>query len=279
MKLTSKKPVSFQGERGAFSEAAVFHLFGNSAETKPTPSFQDVFEEVKNGKCEYGVVPVENTLGGIVYQVWDLLNEYELNIIGETTIKIEHCLISNPSTKLTDIKKVYAHYQAALQCNNFLGKHKDWVVENAYDTAGSAKIVKSILGKEKMTTAAIASERAANIFEMKILKKNIQDSNRNYTRFIVISKEPRSNTGNKFTSVLSIKHKHGTLLEILKIADKHKINLTSIHSRPNKDRPFQYNFFLEGVFSKNSISNFFSEMKKKCEIFKPLGIYKSNLRI
>jgi len=277
MRLNSEKSVAFQGEHGAFSEMAVFGIFGKSATTKPSLYFQDVFEEVKNGECEYGVVPVENTLGGIVYQVWDLLNEYELNIIGETTIKIEHCLISNPNIKLTDIKKVYAHYQAALQCSNFLNKHKDWTVENAYDTAGSVKIVKNILGEEKFTGAAIASERAANIFEMKILKKNIQDSNENYTRFVIISKKPHSNTGNKFTSVLSIKHEPGALLEILKITNKHKINLTSIHSRPNKNKAFQYNFFLEGIFNKN-ISKFFSEIRKKCEIFKPLGIYKSNLK-
>lgn len=276
MKLNSKKPVAFQGEHGAFSEVAVFDLFNKSIKAEPSQSFQDVFEKVKSGKCEYGVVPVENTLGGIVYQVWDLLNEHGLNIIAETKIKIEHCLIANPDTKITDIKKVYAHYQAVLQCDNFLKQHRDWIIENAYDTAGSVKIIKNIADKEKFEVSAIASKGAAKIFGMEILKENIQDSNENYTRFIIISKK-QVKVGNKFTSVLSIKHEPGSLLEILKIVEKYKINLTSINSRPNKNKPFQYNFFLEGVF-KGNIDRFFYEIKKKCDIFKILGIYNTNLK-
>ncbi len=270
MKLNSKKPVAFQGEHGAFSEVAVFGLFKEKVKAEPSQSFVEVFEKVKAGKCEYGVVPVENSLGGIVYQVWDMLNEYKLSIIGETKIKIEHCLIVNPGTKLADIKKVLAHYQAALQCENFLRKHKNWTVENAYDTAGSVKMIK---GKPEM--AAIASARAAEIYDMEIMKKGIQDSRENYTRFLVICRKP-AEAGNKFTCVMSIKHQPGSLLEILKIVEKYKINLTSIHSRPNKSKPFQYNFFLEGIF-KDSLNKFLSEIKKKCETFKLLGIYKSNL--
>lgn len=275
MKLNSKKSVAFQGEHGAFSETAVFDLFNKTTKTEPSQSFQDVFDKVKSGECEYGVVPVENTLGGIVYQVWDLLNERELSVVAEAKIKIEHCLIVNPGTKITDIKKVYAHYQAALQCDNFLKKHRDWIIENAYDTAGSVKIIKNLSGKEKFEVAAIASGRAAKILGMDILKKDIQDSSENYTRFITIGRKPIK-VGNKFTSVLSIKHKPGSLLEILKIVEKYKINLTSIHSRPNKSKPFQYNFFLEGIF-KTPVDKFFGEIKKKCDIFKVLGIYNTNL--
>jgi len=275
MKLGSKKSVAFQGEHGAFSEMAVFDLFDKTAVAEPSQSFQDVFEKVKSGKCEYGVVPVENTLGGIVYQVWDLLNEYKLYITAETKIKIEHCLIVNPSTKLIDIKKIYAHYQPILQCENFLRKHKNWIIENAYDTAGSVKIIKEMKGSEKFEAAAIASVRAAEIYKMQILKKGIQDFKENYTRFIVISRKP-AEALNKFTCMLAIKHKPGSLLEILKVVEKYKINLTSIHSRPNKGKPFQYNFFLEGIFLK-PIDKFLSEIKKLSETFKLLGLYSSNL--
>jgi len=275
MRLESKKPVAFQGEHGAFSEVAVFNLFDQKVKAEPSQSFEDVFEKVKKGKCEYGVVPVENTLGGMVYQVWDCLNQYDLNLIAETKTQIKHCLIVNPGTKITDIKKVYAHYQPVLQCQNFLRKHKNWLIENAYDTAGSVKTIKYLGENKKDETAAIASERAAKIFDMEILKKNIQDSKENFTRFIIISKKSIDN-GNKFSCVLSLKHKHGTLLEILKIVDKYKINLTSIHSRPNKAKPFQYNFFLEGK-SDRPIDKFLSEIKKRCQTFKLLGIYQSNL--
>lgn len=275
MKLESKKPVAFQGEHGAFSEVAVFNLFGASATAEPSHSFKDVFDKVKSGQCEYGVVPVENTLGGMVYQVWDLLSEFKLSVLAETKIKIEHCLIVNPETKIGDIKKVYAHYQAALQCEKFLRKNKEWLIENAYDTAGSVKIIKELKGPERVEVAAIASARAADFFDMKVLIKGIQDSKQNFTRFIVINKKPVG-LGNKFSCVLSIKHQQGALFQILKIVDRYKINLTSIHSRPNKNRSFEYNFFLEGV-SLKPLDKFFAAIKSKSKTFKLLGIYKSSL--
>jgi prephenate dehydratase len=113
MKLESSKSVAFQGEHGAFSETAIFTLFKKETRTLPRYSFADVFEKVQNGECEYGVLPVENSLGGVVYQVWDCLHEYDLSIVAETKIKITHQLITNPGVKLTDITTVYAHYQVA----------------------------------------------------------------------------------------------------------------------------------------------------------------------
>lgn len=279
MKLSSRKAVAFQGEHGAFSEMAVFDLFGKQTKAEPSTAFHDVFEKVKSGKCDYGVVPVENSLGGIVYQVWDCLNEYNLNIIAEAKVKIEHCLIVNPGTKLTDIYKIYTHYQAALQCDKFLKQHPNWRMENAYDTAGSVKIIKNLIGSEKLQAAAIASERAAKIYGMQVLKEGIQDSNDNYTRFIVLSRKKNTN-GNKISLACSLKHKPGTLLAILEIVKKHGINLTSIHSRPNKTKKykdhFHYHFFLEGTFTK-PLDKFFPEICRKCKTFKLLGIYRSNL--
>ncbi len=272
MKLRSKKPVAFQGEIGAFSEMALYNVFDKKTKIRPSVSFKEVFDSIKSGKCEWGVLPVENSLGGIVYQVWDLLHEYNLHITHETKVKIEHCLIANPNAKISDIKKVFAHYQAVLQCDNFLRKHKNWVVENAYDTAGSVKTIKD-LGDKSM--AAIASEKASQIYEMRILAKGIQDSKENYTRFIVIGRK-KSVSGNKFTLEISIKHMEGSLLEILGIASRYKINLTSIHSRPNKTKPFEYNFFLEGVCNKQS-NKFFAEIKKKSLALKILGTYKASV--
>lgn len=275
MKLISKKIVPFQGEHGAFSEIAVLNLFGKNIKTGPSYTFKDVFEKVKSEKYEYGVVPVENTLGGIVYQVWDLLNEYDLQIVAETKVKIEHCLIANPGTKIADINKIYAHYQAALQCENLLRKHPSWTVKDSYDTAGSVKIIKELPKEEKMGVAAIASYKAAEFYRMDILKKGVQDSKENYTRFIVISRK-QSNLGNKFTCMLSLKHKHGSLLEILKTVERYRINLTSVHSRPNKNKPFEYNFFLEGI-CENKLDDFIKEIKLKSNKFKLLGTYNQNI--
>lgn len=281
--IETKKPIAFQGEHGAFSEIAIFKIFGNSGTPQPTKSFNEVFEKVKSGVCEYGVLPVENTLGGIVYQVWDCLNEYNLRIVAETRIKIDHCLIVNPGTSIADIKKIYTHYQPKLQCAHFLDDHKNWIIEDAYDTAGSVEIIKNIEGKQKKTVAAIASDKAAEIFGMEILKKGIQDSQQNFTRFVVISKNnTEESKGNKFTYVLSIENIPGALLELLKILKKYKINLTSIHSRPDKSKPFAYNFFIEGILKNKTFSTirskFVSEIKSKSIKSKLLGIYYSELQ-
>lgn len=279
--METKKPVAFQGEPGAFSEVATLNIFGTSIPTSPTKSFADVFEKVKNGICEYGVLPVENTLGGIVYQVWDCLTEYDLEIIAETRLKINHCLIVNPGTKIDTIRKVYTHYQPLLQCAQFLKNHKDWVVEDAYDTAGSVHIIKNTKGRERTAVAAIASERAAQILGMEVLKKGIQDSQQNFTRFIIIRKKHKNPVmdGNKFTYVLSLEHNRGALLELMKILKKYKVNLTSIHSRPNKQKPFTYNFFIEGVFAHKPLPSllrtFIADIKAKSKKPKLLGIYYS----
>lgn len=276
MKLESSKSVAFQGEHGAFSETAIFTLFKKETRTLPSYSFADVFEKVQNGECEYGVLPVENSLGGVVYQVWDCLHEYDLSIVAETKIKITHQLITNPGVKLTDITTVYAHYQVAMQCSKFLRTHKEWTMQDAYDTAGSVKILKGLSSNEKKFSAAIAGENAARIFNGEILKRNIQDNTHNYTRFIVISREQHK-TGNKITMALSVKHKPGTLLKILKVIEMLKINLTSLHSRPDKERPFEYNFFIEGVLPK-SHKNTLEQIKKKSIHLKILGVYEENMR-
>lgn len=184
MEFISEKSIAFQGEYGAFSEAAAFDLFGENAKVQPSASFRDVFDRVNNGECEYGVVPVENTLGGAVYQIPDLLTEYKPTIVGEIKLKIEQCLISNKGATLSEIEKIYTHYQPARQCKNFLEKHA-WVIEDANDTAGSVKIIKE---KGDRRLAAIASERAAELYDMQILQKGIQDSSENYTRFIAFTK-------------------------------------------------------------------------------------------
>lgn len=266
----AKNKIAFQGEHGAFSEMALLEYFGSDAAPSPTQSFYEVFEKVKKGECEYGILPVENTLGGIVYQVWDCLNDFKLNIVGEINVKIEHCLIAHHDTKIENIKKVYAHYQASLQCENYIKAH-NLVVKEAYDTAGSVKMVKSLKGSEKNISAAIASLRAAEIYGMQILKKGIQDYKKNYTRFVVISKE-KQKEGVKFTFACSTKHKPGSLLDILKIVKKYKVNLTAIHSRPDKKTPFQYNFFIEGIIEKK-MDDFLAEIKKNSTNFKLLGVY------
>ena len=234
--------VAFQGERGAYSESAVYQFFGEKAEVKPCKDFRDVFESVKGGEVQAGVVPVENSLEGSINQNYDLFFSYDLKVCGEVIVRVAHCLIVNPGATLSQIKSVYSHPQALAQCRSYLEKAK-WEQVPAYDTAGSVKIIKE---QKLQNAAAIASERAAQIYGMQILAKDIADNKENFTRFFVLSKEDSAPTGKDKTSIIfSAKHEPGSLYHALGEFAKRNINLTRIESRPTKKTAWEYNFYLD----------------------------------
>jgi chorismate mutase/prephenate dehydratase len=234
--------IAFQGERGAYSENAVFQFFGDKAEVKPCRDFKEVFDSVCAQETQYGVVPVENSLEGSVTQNYDLFLQYDLKVCGEVIVKIEHCLIANPGTALEDIRIVYSHPQALAQCRSFLEEFGRELVPT-YDTAGSVKMLKE---KGQKNAAAIASERAANLYGMQILAKDIADNLENYTRFFVLSTKDAKPTGKDKTSIIfSAAHKPGSLYEALGEFAKRNINLTKIESRPTKQTAWEYNFYLD----------------------------------
>ena len=234
--------VAFQGERGAYSESAVFQFFGADTQVKPCKDFKDVFNSVCTEETEFGVVPVENSLEGSITQNYDLFLEYDLKVCAEVIVKIEHCLIANPGTALEDIKVVYSHPQALAQCRNFLEEFGRELIPT-YDTAGSVKKIKE---KRLTNAAAIASERAANIYGMHILTKDIADNSENFTRFFVLSTEDSPATGKNKTSIIfSAKHEPGSLYHALGEFAKRNINLTKIESRPTKKTAWEYNFYLD----------------------------------
>ncbi len=175
--------IAFQGEPGAYSEQAVFNYFGN-VETKPCESFDVVFDSVVNDSCEGGLIPIENSLAGSIHQNYDLLLRHDLHIVGEYLLRVQHCLIALPGVKKEDIKKAISHPQALGQCAAYLRGH-NIKAESAYDTAGSVKLLKESGARD---TAAIASRRAAEIYEMQILEEGIEDNPENFTRFLAISK-------------------------------------------------------------------------------------------
>ena len=182
-RLSNRVRVAFQGEHGAYSEQAALAFFPD-AKPKPCRGVRQVFESVEDRSCEYGIVPAENSLEGTVNQTYDLLLKSSLKICGEAKIRIMHCLLAPPGTKIADIKEVYSHPQALAQCSNFLNSLN---VESipSYDTAGSAK---TIMEKQICNAAAIASERAAQTYGLNILRRNIEDFSENYTRFFVIGR-------------------------------------------------------------------------------------------
>jgi chorismate mutase/prephenate dehydratase len=236
------KTVAFQGERGAYSENAVYQFFGSTAEAKPCRDFRDVFESVKKQEAQAGVVPVENSIEGSVNQNYDLFFTYDLKVCGEVIVKVAHCLIANPGTSLDAVKAVYSHPQALAQCRSFLERLNCELIPT-YDTAGSVKLIKE---KKLTNAAAIASEKAAELYGMKILARDIADNPENYTRFFVLSKEDSPITGKDKTSIIfSAKHEPGSLCHALGEFAKRNINLTKIESRPTKKTPWEYNFYLD----------------------------------
>ncbi len=193
-----KVRVAFQGERGAFSESAVYTFFGASVDVKPCRDLTEVFESVDKQETQFGVVPVENSLEGSINQTYDLFLTHDLKVCGEIILRVSHCLIANPETSLEAVKTVYSHPQALAQCRNFLERLGRELVPT-YDTAGSVKMLKE---KGLKDAAAVASERAAEIYGMKILAREIEDNPANYTRFFVLSKEDSPKTGKDKTSII-----------------------------------------------------------------------------
>ena len=266
--------VAFQGEIGAYSESAVYSFFGSSAEVKPCKNLSDVFESVKKEETLYGVVPIENSIEGSVNRTYDLFLEYDLKVCGEIVLKIAHCLIAHPGTQLESIKTVYSHPQALAQCRIFLEELGCRLI-STFDTAGSVKMIKE---EGLMDAGAIASNRAAEIYSMKILAKEIGDTPNNYTRFFVLSKQdsPHSD-GNKTSIIFSVKSIPGTLYAVLKEFAARDINLTKIESRPTKRTPWEYNFYLDfdGHRNEEKRREALESIRDRTLFVKILGSYKA----
>lgn len=265
--------VAFQGEIGAYSEMAVYSYFRSfPVKLKPCKYLSDVFRQVEGGEADYGVVPVENSIEGSVTQTYDLFLEHDLKVCGEVIVRIVHCLIAHHGMKLKDIRRVYSHPQALAQCRIFLEKLNCEIIP-AFDTAGSVKMIKE---QGLKGAAAIASERAARIYGMDILAKDIGDSPNNYTRFFVLSKSDSPYTGKDKTSIIfSIKSYPGALYRVLGEFANKNINLTKIESRPTKQTPWEYNFYLdfEGHRTEKHCQAALEAIRDKTNFVKVLGSY------
>jgi prephenate dehydratase len=234
--------VAFQGEPGAYSEAAALGFFEPDVETVPCETFEQVFARVTQGNCERGIVPIENSLGGSIHQNYDLLARNELLIVGEHILRVEHCLIANPGTDFADVRTVFSHPQGLAQCDGYIRSHQ-WRREPTYDTAGSVKIIRAM---EQRDVAAIASSRAAQVYGMTILAENIEDDPLNFTRFIVLSPTPVTPTAPCKTSIVfSLRNMPGALFKALSVFALRDIDLTKIESRPIAGRPWDYWFYLD----------------------------------
>ncbi len=272
--------VAFQGERGAYGEMATLQYF---PDVKPLSfkSFQDVFDAAETGKVEYIVVPLENSIEGSINEIYDLLLQTKMHVVGEIYQRVRHCLIANRGTKM--IRYVYSHPQALAQCRAYL-QNKGLKPVQTYDTAGAAKMIKE---NKLADSAAIASKRAAELYDMEILDEGIEDKKNNYTRFFVLSpkkkksgkSDPPPNVGGhnyKTSIIFSVQHVPGALFGILGEFATRKINLTKIESRPTKETPWEYNFYVdfEGHLQNKTIHEALMSIKTKTSYLKILGSYK-----
>jgi len=279
MRRQDKDRVAFQGERGAYSEIAAHSFFGSKIELLPSETFELVFKRVEASRASFGVIPIENSLAGSIHQNYDLLLKHRLRIIGELNLPISHNLIGNTNSSLSGIRQVFSHPQALMQCQNNMAKLKGVEIVPAYDTAGSVKKIKE---EKILDGAAIASELAARIYGMKILKRRIQDNPENFTRFLVIAKTKKLPlNANKTSIVYSVKNLPGALFRSLSVFALRDIDLYKIESRPLHGRPWEYLFYVDfaGSFEDSNCRNALKHLAEIATFLKTLGSYKRDTRL
>ena len=273
MKKPQGPAVAFQGERGAYSEIAARHFFGKEIRLVSCVSFDLVFKTVERGNARFGVIPVENSLAGSIHQNYDLLLKHNLQIIGEQNVRIVHNLIAHPGVKQRSIRRILSHPQALMQCQKLTGRMKSVEIVPTYDTAGSVKRIKE---ETLLDGAAIASELAAEIYGMEIIKRQVQDNSENYTRFLVLSKRTRVPSGaNKTSIVFSIKNMPGALFRSLSVFALRDIDLYKIESRPLPGKPWEYLFYIDfaGSLRQENCRNAIAHLSEITTLLKILGSY------
>ncbi|MBQ8356327.1 MAG: chorismate mutase [Clostridia bacterium] len=271
----ARAKVACQGVEGAYSLKAAEKLF-SCPEVSFYKTFEDVFDAIDRGECRYGVLPIENSTAGSVTQIYDLMSCHSFYIVRALRLKVDHCLLAKPGTKLSEIREVLSHQQGLSQCAQYLEKLGD-VKTTAYpNTAKAAEFVKNA-GEG---FAAIANRDCADIYGLEILDEAIQDNGNNYTRFICISKEPEIYPGADKTSiVLTLPHKPGTLSRLLTRIDAMNINLTKLESRPMPGHDFEFLFYfdLESPIESPALLRLLGELECSSEKFRYLGTYREML--
>jgi prephenate dehydratase len=268
--------VAFQGEAGAFSEAAAVQLLGEEIVTVPRPTFDATFRAIAEGAADALLVPVENSLAGSVVRVYDLLLESELTIRAETILPIEMNLIACPGASLSDIRSISSHPMALAQCERFFGQHPHIKRLPAEDTAGS---VRETIARGDKTHAAIAGKRAATRYRGQIIAEKIQDNAENFTRFVLLrpAKEAastRAPDARKMSIAMRLAHRPGSLLSSLEPFARNGVNLLKIESRPIHGRPWEYQFFIDvEADSVGRLEQALREVREAAHEVRVLGLY------
>ena len=276
----TEQRVAYLGEVGTFSHKAASQYFSSDVESYPVPAFRDVFENVKSGAADFGIIPIENSLAGSIHENYDLLLEYELYITGELSLRVIHNLIAHPDSKIEDIKYVMAPPPAFQQCRRFLDANPDMKIVPVNATGSAVKRVAEYRNREETVInkeyAAIGSMEAADIFSMNVLEESIEDNPRNFTRFVVIEREALTEgPKNKSSIVFSTSNNPGALFEVMKIFSENRINLVKLESRPIHGKPWQYMFYtdLEADMTDIEKKTVLEDIRKNTEFIRILGSY------
>ena len=272
-----KMRIAFQGEPGAFSEAAAVQLLGEGITTVPRPTFDAVFRAIAEGAADALLVPVENSLAGSVVRVYDLLLESDLAITAETILPIEMHLIAHPGATLAEIRTVSSHPMALAQCERFFAAHPQFKRTPAEDTAGSVR--EMVSGSDK-SHAAIAGRRAAVHYQAEILAEHIQDNTENFTRFVLLRTQRDAASiathanARKMSLALRLAHRPGALLGALEPFARNGVNLLKIESRPIHGSPWEYQFFLDvEAEAAPRLDAALAEVRKATSEVRSLGLY------
>jgi prephenate dehydratase len=271
---------AFQGERGAFSQQAVYQLLGAKAGVLPCTRFEDVFRALAEKRVDAAVIPIENTLAGSVHENYDHLLNFDVRIVGETHVRIVHNLIALAGTSFQKIRRVYSHPVALNQCLSFFAKHRQIEREPFYDTAGS---VKMLVEEKPAGAAAIASSVAAEIYGARILRRSIEDDHRNFTRFFLLRRSSwkgktahvAKNSPWKTSLVFTTRNIPGALFRALSAFSLRDINLAKIESRPLRGKPWEYLFYLDlfGRVDEPRVEKALGHLRELADFLRVLGCY------
>ncbi len=268
--------VAFQGEKGAYSEEAIRQHFGSEVETLPCRAFEHIFETVETEEAEFGTVPVENSSAGSINKAYDLLLDHDLRVHGEILLRVRHCLMTLPG-QADNIREVRSHFQALAQCEEYMNR-MGYTAVPWYDTAGSAK---DLAANPEEGVAVIASRLAAETYGLEIVQESIEDLRNNFTRFFVVGKgeAPRTETS-KTSLVFAVPNTPGSLYRALGEFSNRGVNLTKLESRPRRNRPWQYVFYLDfdGHWQDKAAADALLNLLSEAAFVKLLGSYPAAIR-
>ena len=274
------KIMGYTGVPGSFGHEVLLNLVGEEhSEIKNYNTHEEVAEAVAAGEIDYGVIPIENSSTGEVRDSIDLIKEKDIYIVGEISHKIKQNLLGIKGSKTEDIKNVYSHEQALMQCSKFLKEHSGWNAVACSNTAIAAEFIKKENNREN---ACIANIKTKNIYNLELLAEGINNNQENYTRFVVISKNMKiSEKSNKISIVTAIEHKAGSLFKLIEIFSKENLNMVSIKSRPIPHKAWEYYFYIdfEGNLNDENVVRAFENIKAQMSYMKILGNYRSDIKI